>query len=107
MLDKQEVVIIGNGMVGHHLVEQLKDLLGNKKVDKTQVNITVLSAEPRLAYDRVNLSEFFGGKTAEDLAMTSTDEYQQWNVNFRVNAKVVDINRVDKVIITQIGRAHV
>jgi nitrite reductase (NADH) large subunit len=94
MLDKQKIVIIGNGMVGHHLVEQLKEQANN-------VAVTVLSAEPRLAYDRVHLSEFFGGKTAEDLAMTNIDEYQLWNVNFRVNAKVVDINRHDKIITTE------
>lgn len=94
MLDKQKIVIIGNGMVGHHLVEQLKQ-------QSDHVEVTVLSAEPRLAYDRVHLSEFFGGKTAEDLAMTNIDEYQQWNVNFRVNAKVVDINRHDKIITTE------
>lgn len=96
MLNKQKIVVIGNGMVGHHVVEQLQSQGEN-------IAITVLSAEPRLAYDRVHLSEFFSGKTAQDLAITTSDEYQQWQVDFRVNAKVVDINKQEKYISTQNG----
>jgi len=96
MLDTQKIVIIGSGMVGHHLVDQLKQKSINAQV-------TVLSAEPRLAYDRVHLSEFFGGKTADDLALTTTDEYTKWGVDFRVNAKVVEINRSEKFVVTEAG----
>lgn len=96
MLDKQKIVIIGNGMVGHHLVEQLTQQSAN-------LQITVLSAESRLAYDRVHLSEFFGGKTAEDLAMTTSSEYQDWNVDFRVNAKVITIDKINKIVVTTTG----
>lgn len=96
MLDKQKIVIIGNGMVGHHLVEQLTQ-------QSADLQITVLSAESRLAYDRVHLSEFFGGKTAEDLAMTTPSEYQDWDVDFRVNAKVVTIDKTNKIVVTTTG----
>ncbi len=92
---KQNVVVVGNGMVGHHFVEQLyKD---------SNYNITVLSAESRLAYDRVHLSEFFSGKTADDLAMTDIATYQAWGVDFRTNAKVVNIDKANKVVVTATG----
>ncbi|WP_068545530.1 nitrite reductase large subunit NirB [Thalassotalea crassostreae] len=96
MLVKQKVVVVGNGMVGHHLVEQLQ-----AQSDNTEV--TVLSAEPRLAYDRVHLSEFFSGKTADDLSMTNPEQYEAWGVDFRTNAKVVNIDKVNKQVVTETG----
>ena len=74
--DKTKVVIVGNGMVGHHFVEQLVQQNGDAE-------ITVLSAEPRLAYDRVHLSEYFSGKSADDLALTTPEKYEQMNVQFK------------------------
>ncbi len=41
---KTKVVVIGNGMVGHHFVEQLVELSKKEQV----IEITVLSAESRL-----------------------------------------------------------
>lgn len=92
-----KVVVVGNGMVGHHFVEQLRQKSENAM-------ITVLSAEPRLAYDRVHLSEFFSGKTAEQLALTTEDNYQRLNVDFHVNARVVKIDSETKSVETQSGQ---
>ena len=52
---RQKILVVGNGMVGHHYVEQLLQ-------QNLDVEITVIGAEPRPAYDRVHLSEFFAGK---------------------------------------------
>lgn len=87
-------------MVGHHFVEQLVQL----SAADPAIEITVLSAESRLAYDRVHLSAYFSGKTAEDLAMTDEKTYQDWRVNFQTHAKVVDIDRVSKHVVTQNGQ---
>ncbi len=100
IIKKQKVVVVGNGMVGHHFVEQLAQLSAANQA----IEITVLSAESRLAYDRVHLSEYFSGKTAEDLAMTDEKTYQDWNVSFQTNAKVVDIDRVEKNVVTESGQ---
>jgi nitrite reductase (NADH) large subunit len=96
---KQKIVVVGNGMVGHHLVEQLVDL--RQSIDSA--NITVLSAENRLAYDRVHLSEFFSGKTAEDLSLTTDSTYADWQINYRTNAKVIEINREQQFVTTEDG----
>ncbi|QDP00141.1 nitrite reductase large subunit NirB [Thalassotalea sp. PS06] len=98
MSNKQHIVVVGNGMVGHHFVEQL-----SQSANGEQFAITVLSAEPRLAYDRVHLSEYFAGKSADDLAMTSIELYQQWQVDFRVNAKVDTIDRQAQTVTTVTG----
>lgn len=48
------LVIIGNGMVGHRLIEELLE-----KATPGQFAITVFCEEPRVAYDRVHLSAYF------------------------------------------------
>lgn len=92
------IVVVGNGMVGHHLVEAMQALAGSDKV-----KITVLSGESRLAYDRVHLSEFFSGKSADDLAMTNPQTYQNWQVDFKVNAMVTKLDRDNKRVTTAAG----
>ena len=94
----QKIVVVGNGMVGHHFVDEMAKHQGYE--------ITVLSAEDRLAYDRVHLSEYFAGKTAEDLAMTTPEYYNQIGVNFFTNAKVVNIDKAGKTVTTEAGETY-
>ncbi len=94
----QKIVVVGNGMVGHHFVDEMAKHEGYE--------ITVLSAEDRLAYDRVHLSEYFSGKTADDLAMTSPAYYNEIGVNFFTNAKVTHIDKAAKVVTTQAGETY-
>ncbi|MBL4629915.1 MAG: nitrite reductase large subunit, partial [Paraglaciecola sp.] len=95
------IVVVGNGMVGHHFVDQL--IQENNADNDTQLDVVVLSAEPRLAYDRVHLSEYFSGKTADELALTTPEYYQQHNIKFALNAKVVNINKLAKSVTTEAG----
>lgn len=98
---KRRIVVVGNGMVGHHFVSQLaaSDQAG-------QFDIHVLCAEPRLAYDRVHLSEFFTGKTAADLAMAKSEDYRNWGIKFDTDTRVKHIDRTEKVVITE-ADAHI
>ena len=94
----RKIVVVGNGMVGHHFVDEMAKHQGYE--------ITVLSAEDRLAYDRVHLSEYFSGKTAEDLAMTSPAYYNEIGVNFFTNAKVTNIDKAAKEVTTESGETY-
>jgi nitrite reductase (NADH) large subunit len=80
------VIVIGHGMVGHKFVESLA-------AAAPHVHITVLGEEPRPAYDRVHLSEFFAGKTAEDLSLVAPGFFERTNLDLKLNAKVVAIDR--------------
>jgi nitrite reductase (NADH) large subunit len=93
---KQKIVVVGNGMVGHHFVEQIW-------ADK-QYEITVLGAEPRPAYDRVHLSAVFGGSTAAELALVKREDYQAAGVEAIFGEAVVAIDREKKSVTTQLGR---
>lgn len=96
-MNKINVVVIGNGMVGHHYVETL----ANSSLD---VNITVIGGEPRPAYDRVHLSEVFDGKKPSDLAMTTREHYIKLGVDAHFGDFVECIDRVSKTVTTQGGQ---
>ena len=98
LVEKQKVVVVGNGMVGHHFVEEMSKY--------ENYEIIVLSAEDRLAYDRVYLSSYFSGKTAEDLALTTPEHYDELGVIFKTNAKVTNIDKSAKVVSTENGDTY-
>ena len=93
----RKIVVVGNGMVGHHYVEQL--IASGRELD-----ITVLGAEPRPAYDRVHLSEFFAGKKPEELALTTREHYREQGVKAHFGDAVTVIQRDAKVVATAGGR---
>ncbi|KGJ91016.1 nitrite reductase large subunit NirB [Colwellia psychrerythraea] len=95
LMSKAKIVVVGNGMVGHHFVEEM--------AKNSDYQITVLSAESRLAYDRVYLSSYFSGKTADDLALTTPEHYDDLGVLFKTNAKVTNIDKSAKVVTTEGG----
>jgi nitrite reductase (NADH) large subunit len=95
---KKKLVVIGNGMVGHKLIEELVEAGVNARAE-----IIVLGEEPRPAYDRVHLSEFFSGKTAADLSLVADGYYEQPGLALRVNAKAVSIERATKEVVLASG----
>ncbi|MEM1403062.1 MAG: nitrite reductase large subunit NirB [Pseudomonadota bacterium] len=94
---KKEILVIGNGMVGHHLVSSL--IAGG-----CEDHICVIGEEPRMAYDRVHLSDVFGGAEPADLALTTREEYDAWGIELVVGDAVKSIDREAKTVVTQGGR---
>ena len=102
---EMRVVVIGNGMVGHHFVESLMNL-------ELSVAVTVLAEEPVPAYDRVHLSELFSGKSPgasvfkyplkvlslHDLEGSSAQPKVLVSVSKRRFKKAVDRNRIKRLI---------
>ncbi|WP_322048452.1 nitrite reductase large subunit NirB [Paraburkholderia sp. J67] len=93
------VVVIGHGMVGHKFLESV---LADTAQSPRAVRITVLCEEPRPAYDRVHLSEFFAGKSADDLSLVSPGFFERDDVRERVrlvlDAKAVSIDRAARTV---------
>jgi nitrite reductase (NADH) large subunit len=88
---KSTIIVIGNGMVGYKFCEKL--------VTKSSgFNIIVFGEEPRQAYDRVHLSEYFNGKTAEDLSLSTKEWYQENGISLHLGDPVQEINRIEKTI---------
>ena len=68
------LVVVGNGMVGHRFLEILADRAAAGTPPPFEV--TVIGEEPRAAYDRVGLSTFFDGKSADDLSLVRPGQYE-------------------------------
>src|SRR5205085_2126629 len=86
-----KVVVIGNGMVGQRFLEEL----AKRSPD---ADITVFCEEPRPAYDRVQLTSYFGGKSAEDLSLAPKKFFQDSKVTLRLNDAVLGIDAQRKVV---------
>ncbi|HKT99218.1 MAG TPA: nitrite reductase large subunit NirB [Paraburkholderia sp.] len=97
-----DVVVIGHGMVGHKFLECVLADAAQSAPNVLNVRVTVLCEEPRPAYDRVHLSEFFAGKSAEDLSLVSEGFFERDDVRQRVrlvlNAKAVSIDRAARTV---------
>lgn len=98
-MGQQKLIVVGNGMVGHKFIESLIE-----NPDYKNFQILTFSEEPRLAYDRVQLSSYFEGKTADDLMLTSEDYYDEHGVQYIIKDKVINIDRDAKTIVTESGR---
>ncbi|WP_133662933.1 nitrite reductase large subunit NirB [Paraburkholderia sp. BL10I2N1] len=91
------IIVIGHGMVGHKLLECLADHSTNT------LHVTVLCEEPRPAYDRVHLSEFFSGKSAQDLSLVEPGFFDRDNVLLKLDAKAVAIDRAAHTVTLSTG----
>ncbi|MBY0266403.1 MAG: nitrite reductase large subunit NirB [Burkholderiales bacterium] len=92
-MSTQKIVVIGNGMVGQRFLEQLTSRLGSD-----QVEVTVFCEEPRAAYDRVQLTSFFAGKSAMDLSVVPERFFEDKAITLRLNDPVISIDRAKKTV---------
>jgi nitrite reductase (NADH) large subunit len=98
-IKRDTLIVIGNGMVGHHCVEQL---IEQGALEQFQVH--VFGEERQRAYDRVHLSEYFGGRDAESLALGEPDLYARHGVQLHLGVQVLEIDRARKEVVTSAGR---
>lgn len=89
------IIIIGNGMVGYKFCEKF---VGKERSE--HYKIVVFGEEPRPAYDRVHLSEFFENQDAKALEMAPVEWYTNNNIELVTNERVTDIHRASKTITT-------
>ncbi|MGA8706493.1 MAG: nitrite reductase large subunit NirB [Steroidobacteraceae bacterium] len=82
-----KLVVIGNGMVGQRLLEELH------VKGAWQCEITVLCEESRAAYDRVHLTSFFSGKTARELSLVEPDFFERTGISLHLADRAVAIDR--------------
>ena len=91
------IVVIGHGMVGHKFLESLAE------AGLREAQVTVLCEEPRPAYDRVHLSEFFAGKSAEDLSLVEPGFFERTGISLRLAAQAASIDRAARLVTTRSG----
>ncbi|MFP5393479.1 MAG: nitrite reductase large subunit NirB [Gammaproteobacteria bacterium] len=92
-----KIVVIGHGMVGHKFLESLAGST------TPGIEVTVLCEEPRPAYDRVHLSEFFAGKSADDLSLVAPGFFDKGHMLLKLNARAVSVDRAAKTVAVSTG----
>ena len=93
-----QVVVVGNGMVSHRLCQKLAALAraGTHR-------IVVCGDEPRPAYDRVHLTEYFAHRSADQLVLGSAAWYAEQGIELRLGTKIARIDRGARVVETEHG----
>jgi nitrite reductase (NADH) large subunit len=86
----RRLVVVGHGMVGHRLVEAVL-----QRDVRHEWSVTVLSEEPRPAYDRVALSSLFAGVTPDGLALPAFERAVRVDVRPGEAACAVDRGRCE------------
>jgi nitrite reductase (NADH) large subunit len=93
----KRIVVVGNGMVGHHFVERLIEAGGAHQ-------ITVFCEERRPAYDRVGLTSFFTGKSAADLSLVAPGQYEAAGVELLVGDQAIAVDRAARTVVSASGK---
>jgi nitrite reductase (NADH) large subunit len=97
-MKKSRLVMVGNGMAG---VRTLEELL---KIAPELYDITVFGAEPHPNYNRILLSPVLAGEqTLDEIVLNSWDWYEQNHVKLHAGKKVVEIDRVKRVVRAEDG----
>ena len=93
------IVLIGHGMVGQRYLEALAE----RGATRTH-RITVLCEEPRPAYDRVHLTSYFSGSTAEDLSMTPAGFMEEHGIALHLDDPAEHVDRDARTVTSRSGR---
>lgn len=95
----KKLVIIGAGMAGNRLIEELL------KNGTNEYQITIIGAEPYPGYNRIQLSEVLEGRMGWKDIITNPEEwYQEHHVTFVGNDAVKAINRNQQIVETESGK---
>jgi nitrite reductase (NADH) large subunit len=95
---KQTLVVIGNGMVGQSFLASLVE-----SAVKEQYQIITFCEEPRVAYDRVHLSAFFTGTTAQELSLVEDGFFERHGITIHIGDKAASIDRAAKTVTSAKG----
>ncbi|MFD7133957.1 nitrite reductase large subunit NirB [Streptomyces sp. NPDC059894] len=93
------IVLVGHGMVGQRFLEALAE----RGLTATH-RVVVLCEEPRPAYDRVQLTSYFSGKTPEDLSMTDMAFIEQHGIELYVGDPAETVDRAARKVTARSGQ---
>ena len=97
-MQKEKLVLIGNGMAGIRTLEELLKLAPEK------YDITVFGAEPHPNYNRIMLSPVLAGeKTVDDIVLNQLDWYADNGITLKTGDPVSKIDRIGRKVITESG----
>jgi nitrite reductase (NADH) large subunit len=99
MVADKTLVVVGQGMVGYKLLECLVETGATETW-----RIIAFGEEPRAAYDRVSLSTYFTGRSAEDLSLVDPEVLDHPAIEFIPGDPVTSIDREGRKVTSASGR---
>ena len=101
-MEKEKLVLVGNGMAG---VRALEELL---KLAPDRYDITVFGAEPHPNYNRIMLSPVLAGEKAlNDIVLNDLDWYADNGITLKTGDPVARIDRISRKVVTESGEQAV
>ncbi|MFV2119768.1 nitrite reductase large subunit NirB [Streptomyces sp. Act-28] len=92
------IVLVGHGMVGQRFLEALAEHGATERA-----RVVVLCEEPRPAYDRVQLTSYFSGRTPEDLSMVPEGFLAEHGIELHTGDPAVAIDREARTVTARSG----
>lgn len=96
----RRLVLVGHGMVGQRFLEALVERDGG-----SVWQVTVLCEEPRAAYDRVHLTSYFSGTSADELSMVPDGFMAEHGIDLRLGDPAVALDREARTVTARSGEA--
>lgn len=96
--EKETIVVIGHGMVGHRFCEKLiqYDVA-------SRYRIVTFCEEPRAAYDRVGLTSFFANRSTQKLMLANLDWYREQGIELHIGDRATTLDRERRVVTSDRG----
>ncbi|MCW1874922.1 nitrite reductase large subunit NirB [Erwinia sp. INIA-01] len=98
-MSKPVLVMAGHGMVGHHFLQQLVE-----RELHLHYQVIVFAEEKAPAYDRVHLSEYFSGRSAESLSMVEDGFFESSGIELRLGHCIGHIDTRHRFVVDHQGR---
>lgn len=93
------IVVVGHGMVGQRFLEALTE-----RGVAGRARIVVLCEEPRAAYDRVQLTSYFSGRTPDELSLVEGDFIERHGIELHLDDPAETIDRDARTVTSRAGR---
>ncbi|MGX6445031.1 nitrite reductase large subunit NirB [Neobacillus sp. K501] len=94
-MEKQKLVVIGNGMAGVRAVEEVL------KINPDQFEITIFGSEPHPNYNRIQLSTVLqGGTSVRDITINDWSWYETNGIHLYTGETVLSIDTRKQIVLT-------
>ncbi|WP_160725960.1 nitrite reductase large subunit NirB [Bacillus sp. USDA818B3_A] len=98
-MNKQKLILVGNGMAGVRAIEEVL------KLNRDEFEITVFGSEPYPNYNRIQLSTVLqGGTSVKDITLNDLQWYEENGITLYTGESVISIDKDRQVVTTDRGR---
>ncbi|MFY9152503.1 MAG: FAD-dependent oxidoreductase [Prolixibacteraceae bacterium] len=98
---KKKIVLIGNGMTGFKFCEKFAESGMSAEHD-----LLVFGEENLPANDRVHLTSFYTGTSADELLMAPANWYADNHVTLKTGDRITEIRREEKLVVSEHGNVY-